>query len=273
MTNQTINIGSQPNDGTGDSVYVAFQKVNANFQEVYTLLGFGAGFSFLRLKESPTSLQPNALLQVNAVGTKFLNKLLVAGTGMNIELTTSTIIFINTSSSLVSDGNPQLSADLDGQNAFSLITNTFSAQSDKRRTPSRVRELPHLHCGDCHGACGAERRAGCADRIRAPDRARGAPVRRNAQVVAAAKRGALSCMAVPGLRVARALERHLEWHYGGGLAARDREQERGRGRRPGAGRRPSDVQVPAVDAALGVAQHDDRVRCTCARARVRKAGN
>ena len=41
MSNQTINIGSQPNDGTGDSIYTAFQKVDANFQEVYTLLGYG----------------------------------------------------------------------------------------------------------------------------------------------------------------------------------------------------------------------------------------
>ena len=121
MSNQTINIGNQPNDGTGDSIYVSFQKVNANFQEVYTLLGFGAGFSFLRLKESPAALQPNAVLQVNSVGTKFINKTLVAGTGMQITLTTSTIEFINTASSLVADSNPRLSADISGQSAFSLI--------------------------------------------------------------------------------------------------------------------------------------------------------
>jgi hypothetical protein len=121
MSNQTINIGNQPNDGTGDSIYVAFQKVNANFQEVYTLLGFGAGFSFLRLKESPAALQPNAVLQVNSVGTKFINKTLVAGTGMQITLTTSTIEFINTASSLIADSNPRLSADISGQSAFSLI--------------------------------------------------------------------------------------------------------------------------------------------------------
>jgi hypothetical protein len=121
MANQTINIGSQPNDGTGDSIYTAFQKVNSNFQEVYTLLGFGAGFSFLRLKESPAFLRPNAILQVNSVGTKFLNKTLVAGTGMQITITTSTIEFINTSSSIQADGSPKLSANLSGEFAFSLI--------------------------------------------------------------------------------------------------------------------------------------------------------
>jgi hypothetical protein len=137
MANQTINIGSQPNDGTGDSIYTAFQKVNSNFQEVYTLLGFGAGFSFLRLKESPAFLRPNAILQVNSVGTKFLNKTLVAGTGMQITITTSTIEFINTSSSIQADGSPKLSANLSGEFAFSLINMDAAGPHADRDAVSR----------------------------------------------------------------------------------------------------------------------------------------
>ncbi len=123
LNQQTINIGSEPNDGTGDSVYVAFQKVNSNFTDIYTLLGFGAGFSFLRLKEAPTTLRPNAFLQVNAEGNKFVNKVLVAGTGINIDFVSSSteIRIINTASSLASDKNPTLSADISGENAFTLI--------------------------------------------------------------------------------------------------------------------------------------------------------
>lgn len=123
LNQQTINIGSEPNDGTGDSVYVAFQKVNSNFTDIYTLLGFGAGFSFLRLKEAPSTLRPNAILQVNAEGNKFLNKVLVAGTGINIDFVTSSteIRIVNTASSLSSDKNPTLAADISGENAFSLI--------------------------------------------------------------------------------------------------------------------------------------------------------
>ena len=90
---QIINIGSQPNDGTGDSIYVAMQKINSNFNDIYALLGYGAGFSFLRIKEAPEQLTPHAILQVNESGTKFLNKTLVAGTGMAIISTTSTIEF------------------------------------------------------------------------------------------------------------------------------------------------------------------------------------
>ena len=123
LNQQIINIGSEPNDGTGDSVYVAFQKVNSNFTDIYTLLGFGAGFSFLRLKEAPATLRPNAILQVNAEGNKFLNKVLVAGTGINIDFVSSSteIRIINTASSLASDKNPTLAADISGENAFSLI--------------------------------------------------------------------------------------------------------------------------------------------------------
>lgn len=39
MTKQSINIGTTANDKTGDSLRAAFQKVNANFTELYTSLG------------------------------------------------------------------------------------------------------------------------------------------------------------------------------------------------------------------------------------------
>ena len=35
MAQQTINIGSAPNDGTGDPLRTAFDKANDNFNEVY----------------------------------------------------------------------------------------------------------------------------------------------------------------------------------------------------------------------------------------------
>ncbi len=39
MTKQVINVGSSPNDRSGDSLRSAFQKINANFTELYTSLG------------------------------------------------------------------------------------------------------------------------------------------------------------------------------------------------------------------------------------------
>jgi hypothetical protein len=36
MSQEIVNLGSQPNDGTGDSIRDAFTKVNNNFNEVYS---------------------------------------------------------------------------------------------------------------------------------------------------------------------------------------------------------------------------------------------
>ncbi len=128
---QLINIGSQPNDGTGDSLYTAFQKVNQNFTDIYSLLGFGASFSFLRLKEAPTSLTPNAVLGVNQFGTKIQNKVLIAGTGMQITVNSTSISIVNTASSISSDRNPTLAGDLNASGLYNLV-NIFpgAPQSD-----------------------------------------------------------------------------------------------------------------------------------------------
>jgi hypothetical protein len=43
MAKQTINIGATANDGSGDPLRTAFDKINDNFTEVYTVSGAGAG--------------------------------------------------------------------------------------------------------------------------------------------------------------------------------------------------------------------------------------
>jgi len=129
---QLINIGSQPNDGTGDSIYTAFQKVNQNFTDIYNLLGFGSGFSFLKLKEAPYNYQGSigsvggAFLAWNKYGTRFENITLSASTGINIISTiTDTgshlLVISNIASSLKSDLSPTLAGDLDAQGSFNLI--------------------------------------------------------------------------------------------------------------------------------------------------------
>jgi chromosome segregation ATPase len=42
MAKQNINVGTAANDKKGDSLRAAFQKVNANFTELYTALGINA---------------------------------------------------------------------------------------------------------------------------------------------------------------------------------------------------------------------------------------
>jgi len=42
MAKQNINVGTTANDKKGDSLRAAFQKVNANFTELYTALGLNS---------------------------------------------------------------------------------------------------------------------------------------------------------------------------------------------------------------------------------------
>lgn len=62
MSQQTIGIGSAPNDHTGDTIRVAFNKTNQNFTEVYG--GAGTGNAFTTFTGPTTSLKtftlPNA---------------------------------------------------------------------------------------------------------------------------------------------------------------------------------------------------------------------
>jgi len=53
MAQQTINVGSAPDDGTGDPARVAFTKCNANFTELYT-----ADTAFLTTTVAATTYQP-----------------------------------------------------------------------------------------------------------------------------------------------------------------------------------------------------------------------
>ena len=45
MAKQAVNIGSSPNDGTGDSVRVAMDKINDNATELYSFLGDGSSLA------------------------------------------------------------------------------------------------------------------------------------------------------------------------------------------------------------------------------------
>ena len=91
MAKQTIGIGSAANDGTGDPLRTAFDKINDNFSEIYTELG-GTSLSSL-------SLSGNALISdvtnsdinitPNGTGVVIINSNLeVKGTTTEINATT-----------------------------------------------------------------------------------------------------------------------------------------------------------------------------------------
>jgi len=74
MAQQTINIGSTANDGTGDQLRTAFDKVNDNFNEIYTELG-GTSLSNISISGNTISTDDtngNLTLDPNGTGTIIL---------------------------------------------------------------------------------------------------------------------------------------------------------------------------------------------------------
>ena len=70
MTQQTINVGTVPNDGTGDPARTAFQKVNSNFTELYvanalSVKAYGASGNGVN---DDTAAITNALVAAQAAG-------------------------------------------------------------------------------------------------------------------------------------------------------------------------------------------------------------
>lgn len=123
MAKQIINIGNQSNDGTGDSIRDAFNKVNNNFNDLYNVAGLGQGLSFLSLRETISSNFDNgftatSVLGISTSGFKIVQQALVAGTGMNITIVDGQIKITNTSSRLVNDTTPALGGYLSGQGVY-----------------------------------------------------------------------------------------------------------------------------------------------------------
>ena len=66
MAKQSIGLGSSPNDGTGDNLRVGGDKVNDNFNEIYTALGNGTD-----LQITTAGASSNQVLQWNTSNNRF----------------------------------------------------------------------------------------------------------------------------------------------------------------------------------------------------------
>jgi len=116
MAYQTVNTGSSANDGTGDQLRTAFDKINDNFSEVYTELG-------------GTSLS-NISITANTISTDDANgSLTIAPNG------SGTIILANAVSA---SSNVSVTGKLTVANAaaFSGPANTFVTFGAADATPS-----------------------------------------------------------------------------------------------------------------------------------------
>jgi hypothetical protein len=123
MTVQTINIGNQVNDGLGDDLRTAFQKVNANFSELsaqltITAVNLGATGSGV-FKEK--------------IGAELQFKKLVSGTKMALNDTGNTIVINSTAA----DAFVRIDTDSGNVQANAYQNITFSGAAAPGSTTSR----------------------------------------------------------------------------------------------------------------------------------------
>lgn len=116
MTKQVINIGNQPNDGTGDNIRTAFQKTNENFDTLFAVAGIGDGLRFTNLQDAPKDLLSNKLIVTDSSGLTLTQVSLVGGTGIGItyDLENGQYVVTNTTSTVSTDPNPTLGGNLSG---------------------------------------------------------------------------------------------------------------------------------------------------------------
>jgi hypothetical protein len=98
MAKQTINLGSSPNDGTGDNLRAGGDKINDNTNELYTALGDGTD-----LKIVVAGASSNQILQWDTGNSRFQPTASAAAGDISV------------------DTSPQLGGDLD-INAFNIIS-------------------------------------------------------------------------------------------------------------------------------------------------------
>ena len=88
MAKQTISTGAVANDGTGDTLRSAGQKINANFTEIYNALGDGLTFN-------QVSLDSNSLVFEGSIPDAFETRL------RSVEPTDDNIILLPDSSGTI----------------------------------------------------------------------------------------------------------------------------------------------------------------------------
>ena len=118
MVKKVVNIGVEGNDASGDPIREAFNKVNENFNELYSAFGKGDGISITALSEGPDETPPNTILIMNddINNPKYLSKELIGEGGIQIINTDATTLTIKSvTSALGSDENPYLINHLDAR--------------------------------------------------------------------------------------------------------------------------------------------------------------
>jgi hypothetical protein len=93
MTQQIIDIGANPNDGTGAPLRNAFNDVNENFTEIYTAGPVGSNIQIANNTITTTTTNTNIVLKPNGIGVIQANAAIIPGIDNVFDIGSSALRF------------------------------------------------------------------------------------------------------------------------------------------------------------------------------------
>ena len=114
MAKQGISTGTNPNDGTGDSLLTGAVKINDNFDELYTYLGNGSSLNYIGGRWSNTSIGINTLSNVGVGTTNPTSALTVTGDGKVTGVVTATTFIGNVTGAVTGNVVGNVTGDVTG---------------------------------------------------------------------------------------------------------------------------------------------------------------
>ena len=149
MAKQEVDIGTEGNDGTGDSIRESFRKVNENFQELYAVFGVDGNLSFLQLDDTPSAFESNKLLTSNATGDAIIFSSITSSdstVGIDVVTTPGVIDLTVTGIEIINDrGTPTLGGHLNaapyGIGGVSITNAAASALSTREGVSYTIDDL------------------------------------------------------------------------------------------------------------------------------------
>jgi hypothetical protein len=152
MAKQNINVGTAANDKKGDSLRAAFQKVNANFTELYTALGLNAdatlnlgAFEFAGSVMTTTDSTAIVIDQAVTVSSNLtVNGDIVAGDQIvfgtaKLRITNDGAIYVNDLLAATPGGSPTWSS-ITGKPTFATVA-TSGAYADLSGRPTDLNQF------------------------------------------------------------------------------------------------------------------------------------
>jgi len=126
MAKKIIDIGTEGNDGTGDSIRESFNKVNQNFTELYAVFGVEGSINFSELADTPNTLigEVGKVPVVNQQSNGLEYRSFVSNNALNGGVDTIGITYTNNGeialtvqgTTISQDSTPSLSAPFDAGN-------------------------------------------------------------------------------------------------------------------------------------------------------------